>query len=131
MLTISIYDGEYDGDVSTLTHLCDIEGSVVPDGRPPFSVLEEALRVLEMCEERYSTPPLSGTAFTVFIGRKAARGVTPLARLDGYARHGYASARVVAGPGPRWDTARVPCAPGDDAVAIVRKLLEPSRRQEC
>ncbi|CAJ6208696.1 Uncharacterised protein [Burkholderia pseudomallei] len=126
MLTISIYDGEYDGDVSALAHLCDIEGAVVPDDRPPFSVLEEALRVLEMCEERYSTPPLSGTGFTVFIGRKTATGVAPLARLDGYARQGYASARVV-GPGSCWDTERVYCAPDEDAVTIVRKMLEQSR----
>lgn len=126
MLTISIYDGEYAGDRDALTHVCDIEGSVEPHDRPPFTVLEEALRVLEMCEERYSMPPLSGTGFTVFIGRKTATGVTPLARLDGYARQGYASARVV-GPGLRWDTERVYFAPGDDAVTIVRKLLEPSR----
>ena len=122
MLTISIYDG----DVSALAHLCDIEGSVVPDDRPPFSVLEEALRVLEMCEERYSTLPLSGTGFTVFIGRKKGLEVTPLLRLDGYVRNEFASARVV-GAGPHSDTESVDCAPGDDAVAIVRKLLELSR----
>ncbi|WP_063533650.1 hypothetical protein [Burkholderia sp. MSMB1589WGS] len=126
MLTISIYDGEYDGDVNALTHLCDIEGSAVPDDRPPFSVLGETLRVLELCEERYSTPPLSGTSFTAFIGRKDGRDVTPLVRLDGYVRDGCASATVV-GPGSRWDTEPVYCTPGDDAVAIVRKLLEPSR----
>lgn len=122
MLTISIYDG----DVSALAHLCDIEGSVVPDDRPPFSVLEEALRVLEMCEERYSTLPLSGTGFTVFIGRKKGLEVTPLLRLDGYVRNEFASARVV-GPESCWDTERVHCAPDEDAVTIVRKMLEQSR----
>ena len=126
MLTISIYDGEYAGNRDALTHVCDIEGSVEPHDRPPFSDLEEARRVLEMCEERYSTPPLSGTGFTVFIGRKTATGVTPLARLDGYAGQGYASARVV-GPGSCWDAERVYCAPDEDAVTIVRKMLVQSR----
>lgn len=126
MLTISIYDGEYEGDVGALTHLCAIEGGVVPEERPPFSVLGEALRLLEIAEEKYSTPSLSGPTFTVFIGRKDGLDVTQLLRLDGYVRNGCASARVV-GAGPHWDTEPVDCAPGDDAVAIVRKLLEPCR----
>ena len=126
MLTISIFDGEYAGDLDALTHVCDIEGSVEPHDRPPFSVQEEVLRVLDICEERYSTHPLSGPNFTVFIGRQNGLGVTPLLRLDGYVRNGCASARVV-GAGPHSDTESVDCAPGDDAVAIVRKLLELSR----
>lgn len=122
MLTISIYDGEFYGDMQELTHLCDVEGSAEPYDRPPFSVLEEALRVLEMCEERYSTPPLTGTGFTVFVCSKHGVEVTPLLRLDGYARNGWASAGVV-GQAPSWNTEPAEYVVDDDVVTIVRKLL--------
>lgn len=121
MLQITIFDGEA-AEPNTLVHLCDIEGSSEPYDRPPFSVLEEALRVLQMCEERYSTPRLSGTGFTVFIGSKKGLEVTPLVRLDGYARNGYASAGIV-GLGPRFDTVPAKYTPDDDVVEIVRKIL--------
>ncbi|MFC5431083.1 hypothetical protein ACFPTO_20090 [Paraburkholderia denitrificans] len=122
MLKITIYDGEYSRPMACLARLCEIEGSVTPFDRPPFSVLEEALRVLEMCADRYSIQPLSGTYFTVAIGRKVGDEVTPLLRLDGCTQNGWASASAV-GQGPRWDTAPVRYEPGDDAVEIVRKIL--------
>ncbi|SDD96524.1 hypothetical protein [Paraburkholderia lycopersici] len=121
MLTITIYDGEIVAPDS-LVHLCDVEGSAEAYDRPPFTALEEALRVLEMCSDRYSTPHLSGTGFTVFIGNKEGLEVTPLVRLDGYAHNGYASAGIV-GAGPRFDTVPAKYAPDDDVVEIVRKIL--------
>jgi hypothetical protein len=125
MLEISLYDGEYDGDLAALTHLCDIEGSVVPEDRPPFSPLEETLRVLEMCADKYSTPRPADDRFTVFIGRKTGRTeLEPLVRLDVCARNGYASASVLSTNGPRWDTERVRYAADDDVVTIVGKILK-------
>lgn len=129
MLKIAIYDGEMP-DPETLVHLCDIEGSAEPYDRPPFSVLEEVLRVLEMCEERYSAPRLSGCCFTVAIGRKDGAEVTPLLRLDGYAHNGYGSVHVI-GVTPSWTTEPVRYDPDDDAVEIVRKILETNLRGDC
>ncbi|MBB5427483.1 hypothetical protein HDG40_005662 [Paraburkholderia sp. JPY158] len=121
MLKISIFDGEAAAP-DTLIHLCDIDGSDVPNDQPPFSVLEETLRVLEMCRERCIVPRLGGRCFTVAIGRKAGSKVTPLVRLDGYAHQGWASAHVIGRP-PSWSTEPVYYSPDDDAVEIVRKLL--------
>ena len=69
-LRLAFYDGVFDGDLDALVHLCDVEGSVVPDDRPSFALLEEARRVLEMCREKYSAPRASGQHFTVLLGRK-------------------------------------------------------------
>ena len=125
MLKIAIYDGEA-AVADTLVHLCDLEGSAEAYDRPSFSVLEEALRVLEICEDRYSTPRLGGRCFTVAIGRKDGDEVTPLLRLDGYAHNGYASAHVI-GQSPGWTTDPVRYDPDDDAVEIVRKILAGQR----
>ena len=123
-LSITCYSGEYNGDISALTHVCDIDGSAAPEGRPPFTPLEEALRVLEMCTRRYRTPSLEGEAMTVFVGRKVRGRTTPLARLDVVVKDGQAHANVV-----RDDTARVAIKPvpvnsDDDVAPIVRKILE-------
>ncbi|MBC8750180.1 hypothetical protein OKW43_005805 [Paraburkholderia sp. WC7.3g] len=104
MLEISFYDGEYIGDAALLTKLCEIEGSVVPDGLPPYSELEETLRALEMCAERYSTPHPVSECFTVFIGRGTDAKVKPLMRLDVMAREGCASASVLSENRPCEDT---------------------------
>ncbi|RQM47133.1 hypothetical protein EHZ19_15885 [Paraburkholderia bannensis] len=121
-LKIAFYDGEFAGDVCALMHLCDVEGEVTPYDRAPYHTLEEVLCVLDLCEERYSTPCPTSGAMTVFVGRKRGNEVTPIARLDVYARDGYASASVV-GLGPRTDTSPVHFGPEDGAVVIARKVL--------
>ncbi len=122
MLKISIFAGDYFGDLGELTRLLDIEGSVTPDDRLPFEAPEEALRLLEMCSEKYATPHLSQRCFTVFIGREIEFKVTPLLRLDGYAHNGRASASVVGIP-PICYTEPVTYSPDEDVVEIVRKIL--------
>jgi hypothetical protein len=124
-LVLDFYDGEYDGDRSALTHLCSIEGSVVPHGQHQFDTLEEASKLLELCADRYGSRRPCDSCFAVFIGRKSGDAVEPLARLDVYARDGHASASVV-GFGPRWDTEPVVYVPDDDVVTMVRKILEGS-----
>lgn len=128
MLTIAIFDGEYDGDLSALTHLCDIAGSVVPDGCPAYPPLEEALQLLEMCADKYSTPGPSGDCLTGFIGRKIGDKVNLLARLDVFAHNGEAHASVPCHSSPRWDTEQVRYLPDDDVVTIVRKILKGNLR---
>ncbi|MBB5427489.1 hypothetical protein HDG40_005668 [Paraburkholderia sp. JPY158] len=120
MLTIAIYDGEYYGDMRQLTHLCDVEGQVEHDH---FYALVETLRVLQLCTKERDIPRLTGDCFTVFVGRKSGAELIPLARMDVLAHNGRASASVVDG-GPRWDTEPAHYAPGDDAVEIVRKILQ-------
>ncbi|MGF6976574.1 hypothetical protein QFZ94_005024 [Paraburkholderia sp. JPY465] len=121
-LKIAFYDGEFSGDVGELAHLCDVEGCVTPYDRPPYHTLEEVLRMLDLCEERYSTPCPNSGAMTVFIGRKKGNEVSPVARLDVYAKDGYVSASVV-GLGPRTDTTPTHFGPEDGAVTIARKVL--------
>lgn len=123
-LVVSVYDGEFFGDMSSLVRLYVVEGSAAPSGKDPSSALDEAWRLLEMYAEKYPTVPPRGDCFTVFIGGKS-RGdneVEPLVRLDVYAHNGVAVASVVSRM-PRWDTERVSYAPDDDAVAIVCKIL--------
>ena len=123
MLAIAFYAGEYTGDASALTYLCDIEGSVTPGGRPPFTALEETLRVLAMCAERYSTPSLAEPALTVFIGSKKRGRTTPLARLDVLLHDGLARASIVRDDAPRVSTEPVPVDSDDDVATVVRKIL--------
>jgi hypothetical protein len=122
LLAISVYDGEYAGDIALLAHICDIEGSVVPHGRPLFSLFEEALKMLELCAEKYSTPGLPSQCLTVFVGRKTSTGIQPLARLDVVARNGLAGASITSAA-PRVDSEPVRYASDDDALTIVRKVL--------
>ncbi|MEM5366430.1 hypothetical protein V4C53_10335 [Paraburkholderia azotifigens] len=94
----------------------------MPTNRPPFDPLEEALKVLEVCSEKYSTPH-PGDVFTVFIGRKDGVTVEPLARIDVYARDGVASSSVLLNTAPRFDTEQVCYAPEDDVVTIALKII--------
>ncbi|MCC8402017.1 hypothetical protein LJ655_08940 [Paraburkholderia sp. MMS20-SJTN17] len=124
LLTVSVYDGDFFGDLTTLAQICVLEGSIAPYSGALFSPLEESLRLLEMCAAERDTPRPRGDCFTVFIGRKGSSKseVKPLVRLDVYAHNGLAVASVVSRK-PRWDTERVSYAPDDDAVAIVCKIL--------
>ncbi|SEB91997.1 hypothetical protein SAMN02787142_0564 [Burkholderia sp. WP9] len=90
LLAMVFYAGEYCGDMSTLTHICDIDGDITRHGEEPITTLEEACITLEMCTKRYDTPVLEGSALTVFIGRKVRGLTTPLARLDVLLQGGYA-----------------------------------------
>jgi hypothetical protein len=90
MLTVTFYAGEYRGDMSALTHICDIDGDITRYGEEPITTLEEACIALEMCTKRYDTPPLEGSALTVFIGRKSNGLTTPLARLNMLLQDGHA-----------------------------------------
>ncbi|WP_244145465.1 hypothetical protein [Paraburkholderia mimosarum] len=123
-MLIEMYDGQFFGEMSSLTKRCVVEGGVTPYDREPFSTLEEAWRLLEMCAEKYATPPPRGDCFTVFIGRKERGGeeVEPLVRLDLYAHNGEATACVMSGT-PSWNTERVRYQPEDSAVTIVLNVL--------
>jgi hypothetical protein len=90
MLAMTFYAGRYSGDMSALTHICDIDGDITRDGEEPITTLEEACIALEMCTKRYDTPVLEGAALTVFVGRKVPDQTTPLARLDVLLQDGYA-----------------------------------------
>ncbi|MEX3981861.1 hypothetical protein AB4Y45_23100 [Paraburkholderia sp. EG287A] len=126
-MLIEMYDGQFFGEMSSLTELCVVEGSVTPYDREPFSTLEEAWRLLEMCTEKYATPPPRDDCFTVLIGRKERGGakVEPLIRLDVYASNGEATASVMS-PRPNWNTERVRYQPEDSAVVIVSRILRAS-----
>ncbi|WP_175772469.1 hypothetical protein [Paraburkholderia phenazinium] len=123
MLKITFYDGEYDGDLTALAPICEIDGSVVPEDRPPYAPLEETRRLLEMCADKYSVPRPAGQCFTVLIGRKAGTKVVSLARLDVHACNGRASANVRCKGAPDCHTGPVCYEPEDDAAAIVLKVL--------
>lgn len=95
MLAIALYAGEYHGDVTALTYLCDLYGASTPGSCPPFTALEEARRLLEMFTERYSTPTLAEPALTVFTGRNKRGRTMSLAQLDGLLQDGLARASIV------------------------------------
>lgn len=130
-MLIEMYDGQFFGEMSSLTKLCVVEGSVTPYDRDPFSTLEEAWRLLEMCAAKYATPPPRDDCFTVFIGRKGRddAAVEPLLRLDVYAHNGEATASVMS-PRPSWHTERVRYQPNDSAVTIVLNILRRNLRGE-
>ncbi|NPT58115.1 hypothetical protein [Paraburkholderia elongata] len=122
MLAITFYDGEYD-NISFFTRICELEGSAVPFDRPPFSLLEEAARVLEMCTDKYSTPLPAGEHVPVFVGRKTGTEDKPLARLDIRITGGQARASIESKDAPRVDTEPVAVDSDDDVATIARKVL--------
>jgi hypothetical protein len=124
LLAIAFYDGEYSGDLTALVHLCDLDGSVVPEGRPPFSLLEEALQLLEMSADKYSAPRPLSDYFTVFVGRKIGAEIRQLTRLDVVAQNGNVRASIMSADSPRIDTESVPYTVDDDVVTIACKVLE-------
>lgn len=130
-LEISLYDGEFFGDVTSLARICVIEGSVTPYDSEPFSLLEETSRLLIMCTEKYATPSPSGNYFTVFVSSKNGDDAEfeLLMRLDVYARNGEANARVISRL-PPWDTESVRYAPEDSAVTIALNVLSGNLRVE-
>src|SRR6266702_6464584 len=94
MLTVTFYAGEYHGDMSALTHICDIDGDITSYVAEPITALEEAHITLDMCTKRYDTPTLEGPTLTVFIDRKVRGRTTPLARLDVLFQDGYAHTTI-------------------------------------
>ena|SRR5690348_7469197 len=134
MLTVTFYAGEYRGDMSALTHICDIDGDITSYGAEPITVLEETHIALDMCTKRYDTPVLEGSALTVFIGRKVRGLTTPLARLDVLLQDGYAQPWLDFIDGRR--VALEPIAIRSDGSAtydgvgvIVREILEKHLRR--
>ncbi|MDR6420566.1 hypothetical protein J2801_002847 [Paraburkholderia phenoliruptrix] len=123
-LRLAFYDGVFDGDLDALVHLCDVEGSVVPDDRPSFALLEEARRVLEMCREKYSAPRASGQHFTVLLGRKLGAQLEPLARFDVVANQGLARASVMYADDTWTDINGAAFEGDDDAVTTLLNILE-------
>ena len=123
-LKIAFYDGAFDGDLAALVHLCDVEGSVVPDDRPSFALLEEARRVLEMCREKYTAPRASGQHFTVLLGRKLGAQLEPLARFDVVAHQGLARASVMYADGSCTDINGAAFDGDDDVITTLLNVLE-------
>lgn len=123
-LRIAFYDGTYGGDPAPMVHLCDVEGSVVPDDRPPFPLLEELRRVLEMCAEKYAAPCASGDRFSVLIGRKTDSQVQHLARLDVVVNRGLARARVTYADGCCTDINGAAFEGNDDVVWTLLNVLQ-------
>ncbi|WP_201696028.1 hypothetical protein [Paraburkholderia hiiakae] len=120
-LRIELLDGEYTSHAVQLARLCLIEGNVLNE-REPSSVLEETRWVLELQAKRYRAIRPTGSCFTVLVSRSVASELTPLVRLDVFARQGLASAGVVS-QSPRWDTAPVMYSPEDGALEIACKIL--------
>jgi hypothetical protein len=77
-LLIDIYDGE----IKSVVRMCSIEGRVEPFGRPPYPALEEALRLLELREDKYITPHPESGLLSALIGRKGGDNITLSARLE-------------------------------------------------
>ena len=123
-LSIAFYDGAFEKDLAAMVHLCDVEGSVLPDDRPPFPLLEEVRRVLEMCAEKYAAPCASGNCFFVLIGRKMEAQVQHLARLDVVANRGLARASVMYADGSRTDINGAAFGGDDDVVTTLLNVLE-------
>lgn len=123
-LRIAFYDGAYGGDLAEMVHLCDVEGSVVPDDRPPFALLDEARRVLEMCAEKYAAPCASGDRFTVLVGRKSDADIQHLATFDVVAQQGHARASVMYADGSGTDINAAAFEDGDDVVTTFLNMLE-------
>ncbi|MDR6393507.1 hypothetical protein [Paraburkholderia phenoliruptrix] len=123
-LRLAFYEGAVDGDLAALVHLCDVEGSVVPDDRPPFALLEEMRRVLRMCGEKYAAPHSVGERFTVLVGRKSDAQLQPLARFDVVAHRGHARASVMYADGSRTDINGAAFEGDDDVVTTLLNILE-------
>ena len=123
-LTLAFYDGAFEQDLAAMVHLCDVEGSVVPDDRPPFALLEEVRRVLDLCGEKYAAPRASGQHFTVLLGRKLGAQLEPLARFDVVAHQGLARASVMYADGSRTDINGAAFEGDDDVVTILLNILE-------
>jgi hypothetical protein len=121
LLKISMYCGEYTGDLTSLVHICDVEGSVV-QGRQPFSLFEETLNILEVYAD--GTPRPSVEYVTVFIGRKTPLAVEPPARIAVATRNGRTGACFRPETSTRVDTEVIDNGGDDDVVTVVRKVLE-------
>jgi hypothetical protein len=98
-LEIVAYDGEYAGDMSSLTKICSLSGGAMDCDQRPRSLFEEALTLLEICAKKWATPRPLGDSFTIFIGRKTAEDseAETLLRLDVNAHDGEATAVIVSG----------------------------------
>lgn len=123
-LRLAFYEGAVDRDVDALVHLCDVEGSVLPDDGPSFPLLDEVRRVLEMCAEKYTAPHAFGPHFTVLLGRKSDAQVQPLATIDVVAMQRLVRASVMYADGSRTDINGAAFEGDDDVVTTLLNILK-------
>jgi hypothetical protein len=123
-LEIVAYDGEYAGDMSSLTKICSLSGGAMDCDQRPRSLFEEALTLLEVCAKKWATPRPLGDSFTIFIGRKTTEDseAEKLVRLDVNAHEGDATAVFVSGS-RAWNAVPVQYHPEDDVVTITHNVL--------
>jgi hypothetical protein len=123
-LEIVAYDGEYAGDLSSLTKICSLSGGAMDCDQRPRSLFEEALTLLEICAEKWATPRPLGGRFTIFIGCKTSEDsdAETLLRLDVNAHDGEATAVIVSGSRV-WNAAPAQYRLEADVVTITHDVL--------
>ncbi|MEX3943337.1 hypothetical protein AB4Y44_28065 [Paraburkholderia sp. BR10937] len=125
-LKITIHEGIRTGKSSLL---CELEGGVVLQNGAPLTAWEEAMRVLELCDDKYCTPCPTQQNLTVFAWRKDKGNLAPLFNVDIELRSGTAKAvsREFSGQISECDAV---FEADEDAVAIIRKVLSAMLRVE-
>lgn len=125
-LKMTIHQGTGTGKVSLL---CELEGGVVLEHREHLTVCEEALRVLELCAEKYSTPYPTEDSLCVFVWRKDGGNLAPLLNVDIELRREIAKAVLRDFSGHILDC-ETAFEADDDVVAITRRVLATTLRGE-
>ena len=124
-LRIEFYEGEHGAIPDESALMCVVEGYCFPYGRPLFELFEEAVRVLDLCRDKYAAPNMVGTFLTVRISRKWRETAnTLLARLDVRIANGMAEARIFGATLPQYETNRSLVVDEDHhVVTIVADIL--------
>ncbi|WP_213779117.1 BPSL0761 family protein [Caballeronia sp. dw_276] len=123
IITVAVYDGEFNGDLAPLVVICELEGSVLLRDGARFPHFKDVAKLLEMSADKCSVPQPLGDYFPVFVGHKIGSDVQPLARFDVFAHNGAAIASIVSADFPRIDTESVRYAVDDNVIGIACKVL--------
>ncbi|MEX3992719.1 hypothetical protein AB4Y35_18335 [Paraburkholderia sp. EG286A] len=125
-LKITIHEGVRTGKASLL---CELEGGVILENGAPLTVWGEAIRVLELCADKYSTPCPTQEDLTVFAWRKDRGNLAPLFNVDIELLRGTAKSVSRDFSGHTFECETVFEA-DDDVVSIIRKVLSAMLRGE-
>lgn len=120
-LIIEVYDGEHLTPGSENSKLCRLEGNVLREDGPPFTLREQLEQLLEIGGKYYGVPNSAEGCFTAFVTQghtaKVAMRIVVITRPDAL------SARLFISEGEERALEVASVFPEDDVFEMLRKAL--------
>jgi hypothetical protein len=128
-ITLEIFDGNVPAVTDTSECLCMVEGRVYAFGAPQFETLDEVVKLLEICVEKYAAPEFPHDSVTMFVSLRSIGRVVPFARVDARVDNSHAYATLHFEDGSQQSVRRIPLEASDDVMMLIHRILLRARSE--